>query len=160
MLQLPCLRCSRDYLMAVCDEAARRNEVLAGKVPRSWVVRCPVAYSACDHWEAFPMRAPCAVSNALHPMPLLFVGQQVWPLSCLTSASCTWLLQAPLLCHICLTWLLLAVCCIMQYGITPLTLVNVCCSLRRGPPRTAGRRCGTGRFATAGSIRPLWGLKF
>jgi len=25
--------------MSVCDEAARRREVLAGKIPRSWVVR-------------------------------------------------------------------------------------------------------------------------
>ena len=36
------LRCSRDYIMSVCDEAARRREVLAGKVPRSWVVRRPL----------------------------------------------------------------------------------------------------------------------
>jgi len=34
-----CATRSRDYLMSVCDEAARRREVLSGKIPRSWVVR-------------------------------------------------------------------------------------------------------------------------
>lgn len=34
------VRCSRDYVIACCDEAARRREALRGKVPRHFVVSC------------------------------------------------------------------------------------------------------------------------
>ena len=32
------LLCSRDYIIACCDEAARRREALRGKIPRHFVV--------------------------------------------------------------------------------------------------------------------------